>query len=203
MSRDVIYVFDNADSLLYQGELLSVASERFLKYLESQTDGEAMINSIQNGDHPLPVIAQVSLAVSKQSATRMEIVYLMDINIDALYNILKQNQGDEQRKEKVVVQSESEGSDDEDISDLKKITALLAKAFNRKKFYAKPTNNNLRTSSASSSATRNRVQEGHFFAKTAESKVKVITILQDKMLLDKKDSDEQLLLAEGQAWMEF
>ncbi|GKE72037.1 hypothetical protein Tco_1530109, partial [Tanacetum coccineum] len=36
-------------------------------------------------------------------------------------------------KEKVVVQSESEGSDDEDISDLKKIIALLAKAFNQKK----------------------------------------------------------------------
>ncbi|GKG25898.1 hypothetical protein Tco_0399044, partial [Tanacetum coccineum] len=78
---------------------------------------------------------------------------LIDINIDALYNILKQYQGDvndamgykkkavvvtsdplalvaekikvSKRKEKVVVQSESEGSDDEDISDLKKITELL------------------------------------------------------------------------------
>nr|GEX43919.1 hypothetical protein [Tanacetum cinerariifolium] len=53
------------------------------------------------------------------------------------------------RKVKFVVSSESEGNDDE----LKKITALLAKAFmakafNRKKFYSKPTNNNLRTSSA-------------------------------------------------------
>nr|GEW07240.1 hypothetical protein [Tanacetum cinerariifolium] len=57
-------------------------------------------------------------------------------------------------KEKVEVQTESEGSDDEDINDLKKITALLAKAFNRKKYYAKPTNNNLRTSSASSSANK-------------------------------------------------
>nr|GFA63182.1 hypothetical protein [Tanacetum cinerariifolium]GFA73397.1 hypothetical protein [Tanacetum cinerariifolium] len=44
----------------------------------------------------------------------------------------------------------SEGSDDE----LKKITALLAKAFNRKKFYSKPTNNKLRTSSATSSANK-------------------------------------------------
>nr|GFB85406.1 hypothetical protein [Tanacetum cinerariifolium] len=34
------------------------------------------------------------------------------------------------RKEKVEVQTESEGSDDNDISDLKKIIALLAKAFN-------------------------------------------------------------------------
>ncbi|GJW65909.1 hypothetical protein Tco_0117793 [Tanacetum coccineum] len=103
---------------------------------------------------------------------------LMDINIDDLYNILKQNQGDvndamgykkkaivvtsdplvlvdektkvSKRKEKVVVQSEYEESDEEDISDLKKITALLAKDFYRKKYYAKPRNNNLRTSSASS-----------------------------------------------------
>nr|GEZ70051.1 hypothetical protein [Tanacetum cinerariifolium] len=58
------------------------------------------------------------------------------------------------RKEKVEVQIEYEGSDNEDISDLKKITVLLAKAFNRKKYYAKPTNNNLRTSSASSSANK-------------------------------------------------
>ncbi|GJW01334.1 retrovirus-related pol polyprotein from transposon TNT 1-94 [Tanacetum coccineum] len=107
---------------------------------------------------------------------------LMDINIDALYNILNQNQGDvndvmgykkkafvvtldplalvakktkvSKRREKVVVEDESEGSDDEDISDLKKITALLAKAFNRKKYYVKTTNNNLRTSSASSLANK-------------------------------------------------
>nr|GEW16438.1 retrovirus-related Pol polyprotein from transposon TNT 1-94 [Tanacetum cinerariifolium] len=58
------------------------------------------------------------------------------------------------RREKVVVQPETEGSDDEDISDLKKIIALLAKDFNRKKYYAKLTNNNLRTSSASSSANK-------------------------------------------------
>ncbi|GKG00846.1 hypothetical protein Tco_0302536, partial [Tanacetum coccineum] len=91
---------------------------------------------------------------------------LMDINIDALYNILKKNQGDvneamgykkkavmatldplalvaektkvSKSREKVVVQSKSKGSDDEDISDLKKIITLLAKAFNRKKYYAKP-----------------------------------------------------------------
>nr|GFA11940.1 hypothetical protein [Tanacetum cinerariifolium] len=98
----------------------------------------------------------------------------MDINIDALYNILKQNQGDvndaigskkktvvvtsnplaliaekmkvSKSKEKVV-SSDSEGSEAYDFSELKKITALLAKAFNRRKFYSKPTNNNLRTSS--------------------------------------------------------
>nr|GEW13413.1 hypothetical protein [Tanacetum cinerariifolium] len=42
--------------------------ERFMNYLEEQTDGEAMINSIQNSDEPLPVIAQVSLAGAAQNA---------------------------------------------------------------------------------------------------------------------------------------
>nr|GEX42641.1 retrovirus-related Pol polyprotein from transposon TNT 1-94 [Tanacetum cinerariifolium] len=147
-------------------------------------DGETMINSIHNGDHPFPVVAQVSLAETAPNyGTLMRPTKnLIDINIDALYNILKQNQGDvndalgykkktvvvtsdplalvvekikvSKQKEKVKVQSESEESDDKDISDLKKITALLAKAFNRKKYYANPTNNNLRTSSASSSANK-------------------------------------------------
>nr|GEY28762.1 probable manganese-transporting ATPase PDR2 [Tanacetum cinerariifolium] len=52
-------------------------------------------------------------------------------------------------KEKVVASSDSEGSGADDFSELKKITALLAKAFNQRKFYSKPRNNNLRTSSTS------------------------------------------------------
>ncbi|GKB26810.1 retrovirus-related pol polyprotein from transposon TNT 1-94 [Tanacetum coccineum] len=183
---------------------------------------------------------------------------LMDINIDALYNILKQNQGDlndvmgykkkavvvtsdllalvaektkvSKHREKVVVQSEYEGSDDEDISDLKKITTLLAKAFNQKKYYVKPTNNNLRTSSASSSANKkpeyvkseekkedkkvdekkwdmskfkcyDYKNEGHFSKDCKKAKVKDYNY-KTKLLLAKKDGDEQVLLAEDQAWME-
>ncbi|GKB61225.1 hypothetical protein Tco_0917411 [Tanacetum coccineum] len=102
-------------------------------------------------------------------------------------------------REKVVVQSDSEGSDDENISDLKKITALLAKAFNRKKYYAKPTNNNLRTSSASSSA--NKKPEYVKSEKKIEDEKKR-DMSKTKMLLAKKDSDEQVLPAEDQAWME-
>nr|GEX07172.1 hypothetical protein [Tanacetum cinerariifolium] len=118
---------------------------------------------------------------------------LMDINIDALYNILKQNQGDvndamgskkktnvvtsdplaliaqktkvSKSKEKVFVSSYSKASDADDFSELKKITALLAKAFNQRKFYSKLTNNNLRTSSTSQSA--NKKQE---FVKSNDKK---------------------------------
>nr|GFD30529.1 hypothetical protein [Tanacetum cinerariifolium] len=131
----------------------------------------------------------------KQYATMMrQNKNLMYINIDAFYNILKQNQGDvndamgfkkkpivvtsdplaliaektkvSKSKEKVVVSSNSEGSSSDDFSELKKITALLAKAFNRRKFYSKPTHNKLRTSSSSQSA--NKKQE---FVKTDTKKV--------------------------------
>nr|GEX38063.1 hypothetical protein [Tanacetum cinerariifolium] len=326
--------------LLYRGEY-SQWRERFMNYLEEQTDGEAMINSIQNGDQPLLVIAQVSLAGNAQNAPltlkdpkqmrgseygeqdriaailyeyetfkaikgeqlldtylhylqvindlkkcgykkdNCELNYkflnnlqpewkqygallrqtknLMDINIDALYNILKQNKGDvndalgykkklvvvtsdplalvaekmkvTKRKDKVVVSSDSEGSDADDFSELKKITALLAKAFNRRKFYSKPTNNNLRTSSTSQSANKkqefiksndkkedkkadekkrdmskvkyyNCKKEGHFAKDCKKAKVKDYNYYKTKMLLAKKDSDEQVLLAKDQAWME-
>nr|GEY90476.1 hypothetical protein [Tanacetum cinerariifolium] len=50
--------------------------------------------------------------------------------------------------------------------ELKKLTTLLAKAFNRRKFYSKPTNNKLRTSSSSQSA--NKKQE---FVKSDDKKV--------------------------------
>nr|GEW29751.1 hypothetical protein [Tanacetum cinerariifolium] len=68
MSRDVITVGSTMRiPLLYRGEY-SQWRERFMNYLEEQTDGEAMINSIQNGDQPLPVIAQVSLGGTAQNA---------------------------------------------------------------------------------------------------------------------------------------
>ncbi|GKC57600.1 hypothetical protein Tco_1085198, partial [Tanacetum coccineum] len=42
--------------------------ERFMNYLGEQTDGKAMINSIRNGEHPLPVVAQVSLTGTAPNA---------------------------------------------------------------------------------------------------------------------------------------
>ncbi|GJR62633.1 ribonuclease H-like domain-containing protein [Tanacetum coccineum] len=285
MSRDVITVGSTMRILLlYRGEY-SQWSERFMNYLEEQTDGEAMINSIKNGEHPLPVTAEEkktrkidrlarSLLIQglpnknyslidsnnttkdlwdalerqmcgseygeqdrkaailyeyetfkategeqlldtylrylqviidlkkcgykkdncelnykflsnlqpewKQYGTLMrQTKNLMDINIDALYNILKQNQGDVNdaigyKKKAIMVTSDplsySEGSDDEDISDLKTITALLAKVFNRKKYYAKPTNNNLRTSSANKKPEYVKTEEKKEDKKANENK---------------------------------
>nr|GFB58565.1 hypothetical protein [Tanacetum cinerariifolium] len=62
MSRDVLIVGSTMRiPLLYQGEY-SQWVERFMNYLEEQTDGETMINSIKNGDPPLPRVTQVSIA---------------------------------------------------------------------------------------------------------------------------------------------
>nr|GEW33560.1 integrase, catalytic region, zinc finger, CCHC-type, peptidase aspartic, catalytic [Tanacetum cinerariifolium] len=244
-----------------------------MNYLEEKTDGEAMINSIQNGDQPLIVIALVLLAenaqnvpptlkdpkfwTAKEKKTRKidrlvrsllilglsndiyslidsnetttdlwdalerqmrgseygeqdrkaAILYeqtknLIDINIDALYNILKQNQGDvndalgykkksvvitsdpltlvvektkvSKRKEKVVVSSDSEEfvkSDDKKVKkkdDEKKRDMSKVKCYNCKK-------------------------ERLFAKDCKKAKVKDYNYYKTKMLLAKKDSDEQVL----------
>nr|GFD38531.1 hypothetical protein [Tanacetum cinerariifolium] len=134
-------------------------------------------------------------------------------------------------KEKVVVSSDYEGSEADDFSELKKITALLAKAFNRIKFYSKPINNNFRTSSTSQSVKKkqefvktdnkkvekkddekkrdisrvkryNCKKERHFAKDCKKVKVKDYAYYKTNMLLVKKDKDKQVLLAEDQAWME-
>nr|GFB69984.1 hypothetical protein [Tanacetum cinerariifolium] len=62
MSRDVLTVGSTMRiPLLYRGEY-SQWVERFMNYLEEQTDGEAMINLIMNDDQPLPHVTQVSIA---------------------------------------------------------------------------------------------------------------------------------------------
>nr|GEZ39346.1 hypothetical protein [Tanacetum cinerariifolium] len=62
MSRDVLTIGSTMRiPLLYRGEYYQWV-ERFMNYLEEQTDGEAMINSIKNGDQPLPRVTQVSSA---------------------------------------------------------------------------------------------------------------------------------------------
>nr|GEX00478.1 hypothetical protein [Tanacetum cinerariifolium] len=139
--------------------------------------------------------------------------------------------GEQDRKAAVLYECEIfkaiEGEfDADDFSELKKITALLAKAFNRIKFYSKPTNNNFRTSSTSQSANKkqefdkkvekkdekkrdmskvkcyNCKKEGHFEKDCKKVKVKDYEYYKTKMLLEKKDKDEHVLLAEDQAWME-
>nr|GFA14491.1 hypothetical protein [Tanacetum cinerariifolium] len=347
MSRDVLTVGSTMRiPLLYQGEY-SQWVERFMNYLEEQTDGEAMINSIKNGDQPLPHVTQVSIAGTtsteqpplkdksmwsnqekiiqkidhlarslliqglpndiyslidsnntakdlwdalarhmlgseygeqdskaavlyeyetfkategellldtyirylqvindlkkcgysknnyelnfkflnnlqpewKQYATMMrQNKNLMDINIDALYKILKQNQGDvndaigskkktvvvtsdplaliaektnvSRSKEKVVVSSDSKGSEADDFKFVKTDTKKVKKKDDEKK------------RDMSRVKCYKYKKEGHFSKYCKKAKVKDYEYYKTKMMLAKKDKDEQVLLAKDQAWME-
>nr|GEX55779.1 hypothetical protein [Tanacetum cinerariifolium] len=228
-------------------------------------------NSIQNGDHPLPVVAQVSLAETAQNAPptlkdpkfwtaeekktrkidhRKTVIWyeyetfkvtegeqLLDIYLRYLQVIndlkkcgYKKDNCDvndtlgykkkavvvtsdpltlvaekttvSKHKEKVEVQTESEGSNDKDISDLKKITALLAKTFNRKNGKKEDKKADEKKRDMSKVKCYNCKKERHFAKDCKKSKVKDYNYYKTKMLLAKKDSDEQVLLAKDQAWIE-
>ncbi|GJS01238.1 retrovirus-related pol polyprotein from transposon TNT 1-94 [Tanacetum coccineum] len=133
---------------------------------------------------------------------------LMDINIDALYNILKKNQVECERssgykeersccycfrsvlvikktkvsksKEKEVVDSDSEESDDEDINDLKMIIALLAK----KPQYVKQVDkkNDGKKKDISKVTCYNYKKDGHFAKDCRKA----------KMQMTDSDSEEEL-----------
>nr|GEU88620.1 hypothetical protein [Tanacetum cinerariifolium] len=267
MSQDVLTVGSTIRiPLLYRGEY-SQWVERFMNYLEEQTDGEAMINSIKNGDQPLPRVTQVSIAGStstkqpplkgksmwsdqekrvqkidrlarsiliqrlsndiyslidsnktakdlwdalarhmlewKQYATIMrQNKNLMDINIDALYNILKQNQGDVNdamgsKKKNIVV-----------TSDPLALIAEKTKSANKKQEFVKKDDKNVEKKADEKKRDMSRVKcynckkEGHFAKDYKKAKVKDYEYYKTKMLLAKKNKDEQVLLAEDQAWME-
>nr|GEU65603.1 retrovirus-related Pol polyprotein from transposon TNT 1-94 [Tanacetum cinerariifolium] len=292
MSRDVLTVGSTMMiSLLYRGEY-SQWIERFMNYLEEQTDGEAMINCIKNGDQPLPCVTQVSIAGTasteqpplkdksmwsdqekkidrlarsfliqglpndinktakdlwdalakhmlgseygeqdrkvavlydyskdnyelnfkflnnlqpewKQYATMMrQNKNLMDINIDALYNILKQNQGDVNdamglKKKTVVV-----------TFDPLALIAEKTKSANKKQEFVKSNDKKVEKKDDEKKRDMSKVQcynckkKGHFAKYCKKVKVNDYEYYKTKMLLAKKDKDEQVLLAEDQAWME-
>nr|GEV14807.1 hypothetical protein [Tanacetum cinerariifolium] len=167
MSRDVITVGSTMRiPLLYRGEYLQWR-ERFMNYLEDKTDGEAMINSIQNGDQSLPVIAQVN-----KSAKDLW---------DALERQMRGSEyGEQDRKASANKKQEFVKTDDKKVekkANKKKRDTSKVKCYNCKK-------------------------EGHFAKDCKKANVKDYNYYKTKMLLAKKDSDEQVLLAEDQAWME-
>nr|GEV33582.1 hypothetical protein [Tanacetum cinerariifolium] len=189
MSRDVIMVSSTMQiPLLYRGEY-SQWHERFMNYLEDQTDGEAMINSIQNGlsNDIYSLIDSKETAKDLWDALERQMrgsEYGEQDRKAAIFVVTRktiQNQGDVNdalgyKKKTVVVTSdplalvaEKTKKDDEKKRDMSKV-----KCYNCKK-------------------------EGHFAKDCKKANVKDHNYYKTKMFLAKKDIDEQVLLAEDQA----
>nr|GFC09975.1 hypothetical protein [Tanacetum cinerariifolium] len=124
---------------------------------------------------------------------------LIDINIDALYNIFKQNQGDVNdtmgSKKKIVVVTFDP-------------LVLIAEKTNVSRSKEKTDNKRVEKKDDEKKIDMSKVKcyiykkEGHFAKDCKKVKVKDYEYYKTKMLLAKKDKDEQVLLAEDQAWME-
>nr|GEZ07791.1 hypothetical protein [Tanacetum cinerariifolium] len=267
--------------LLYRGEY-SQWNERFMNYLEEQTDGEAMINCIKHGDQPLPRVIQVSIAgtssneqpplkdksmwsdqekrfkrlihgdqplprvtqVSIAGTSSNEQPPLKDKSMcnkiakdlwDALARyILGSEYGEQDRKAEVCMSMKrsklpKENScltlifdtykDINDATGLKKKTvvvtsdplALIAekmKSATKKQEYVMSDDKKVEKKDDEKKQDMSKVKcynckkEGHFAKDYKKAKVKDYEYYKTKMLLAKKDKDEQVLLAEDHAWME-
>nr|GEX59676.1 hypothetical protein [Tanacetum cinerariifolium] len=192
-------------------------------------DGEAMINSIKNGDQPLPRVTQVSIAGTSsteqpplkdksmwsdqekriQKIDRLarslliqglpnDIYSLIDGNKTAkdLWDALARHMlgsefGEQDRKAAVLYEyetfkaTEGELFLDTYIRYLQVINDLKKCGYSKDNFKC-----------------YNCKKEGHFAKDCKKVKVKDYEYYKTKMLLAKKDKDEQVLLAEDQAWME-
>nr|GFC73383.1 hypothetical protein [Tanacetum cinerariifolium] len=93
-------------------------------------------------------------------------------------------------KEKVIVSSDSEGSEADDFKFVKTDTKKVEKKNDEKK------------RDMSRVKCYNFKKEGHFAKDCKKVKVKDYEDYKTKMLLAKKDKDKQVLLAKDQAWME-
>nr|GEV30222.1 hypothetical protein [Tanacetum cinerariifolium] len=190
MSRDVLAIGSTMKiPLLYQGEY-SQWVERFMNYLEEQADGEAMINSIKNGDQPLPRVTQVSIAgTSSTEQPPLKDKSMWKAAVLYEYETFKATEG-ELLLDTYIRYLQV-------INDLKKCgyskdnydKQVEKKTYEKKRDMSKVKCYNCK-------------KEIYFVKDCKKVKVKDYDYYKTKMFLSKKDKDEQVLLAEDQAWME-
>nr|GFC32008.1 hypothetical protein [Tanacetum cinerariifolium] len=124
----------------------------------------------------------------------------MDINIDALYNILKQNQGDVNdamgsKKKNVVVTSDPLAL----IAEKTKVIKSKGKSANKKQEFVKSDDKQVEKKANEKKCDMSRFKcynckkKGHFAKDCKKVKVKDYEYYKTKMLLAKKDKDEQVL----------
>nr|GFB01312.1 hypothetical protein [Tanacetum cinerariifolium] len=106
-------------------------------------------------------------------------------------------------KKKVVVSSDSEGTNNDNLR-----TSSTSQSANKKQEFVKTDNKRVEKKDDEKKRDVSRVKcynckkEGYFSKDCKKAKVKDYEYYKTNMLLTKKDKDEQVLLAEDQAWME-
>nr|GEY09871.1 hypothetical protein [Tanacetum cinerariifolium] len=173
-----------------------------MNYLEEQTDGEAMINSIKNGDQPLPHVTQVSIAGTTsteqpplkgksiwsdqekrvQKIDRLARSLLIQGLSNDIYSLIDSN-----KTAKDLWDALARHMLGSEYGEQDRKAAVLSK---QKVF-------------VSSDSEGSEADDFRHFAKDCKkAKVKDYEYYKTKMLLAKKDKDEQVLLAEDQEWRE-
>nr|GFB02948.1 hypothetical protein [Tanacetum cinerariifolium] len=182
---------DKKAAILYEYETFKANEEEqlldtYLCYLQVINDLKKCGYKKDNCELNYKFLNNLQLEWKQYGTLMRQTKNLIDINIDALYNILKQNQGDVNdalgyKKKAVVINSDplalSNDKKKDKKVDEKKRDMSKVKCYNFKK-------------------------EGNFAKDCKKAKIKDYNYYKAKMLLAKKDSVEQVLLAEDQTWME-
>nr|GEW18568.1 hypothetical protein [Tanacetum cinerariifolium] len=177
--------------------------------LKGTTDGEAKINSIKNGDQPLPCVTQVSIAGTSsteqphlkdksmwfdqekriQKIDHLARSLLIQGLLNDIYSLIDSNKTakdlwDALARHMIGDVNDDMGSKKKTVMVTSDPLALIAKK--------------MIVSKSKEKVVVSLDSEGNY----KKVKVKDYEYYKTKMLLAKKDKDEQVLLAEDQAWME-
>nr|GEY32999.1 hypothetical protein [Tanacetum cinerariifolium] len=198
---------DRKAAILYEYETFKVNEgeqllDTYLRYLQAINDFKKCGYKKDNCELNYKFLNNLQTEWKQCGTLMRQTKNLMDINIDALYNILKQNQGDvnddlSYKKKAVVI-----------ASDPLALVAEKTNSANKKQEFVKSDDKKEDKKADEKKRDMRKVncynckKEGHFAKDCKKAKVKDYNYYKTKMLLAKKDSDEQVVLAEDQAWME-
>nr|GEX91041.1 putative reverse transcriptase domain-containing protein [Tanacetum cinerariifolium] len=191
------------------------------------TDSEAMTNSIQNGDQPLPVVAQASLARTIQNAPptlkdpkfwtaeekktqkidRLTRSLLIQGFPNDIYSLIDRNETAKDLWD--ALERQMRGSRDVNDALGYKKKAIVITSYPLALVAEKTNSDDKKEDKKDDEKKRdmskvkcyNCKKEGNFAKDCKKAKVKDYNYFKTKMLLAKKDNDKQVLLADDQAWM--